>query len=69
MSSFLGVDIDREIEEIRHEGNDLAVFGQIADLQHIDTLEDQDVRPVDGGEFAGQHIVGQVRIARSLTLC
>ena len=61
---LVGIDIDREVEEIRDERHDLAVLRQFARLQHVDAFEDQDVRPVDGDELAGHDVIGQVRIDR-----
>ena len=51
--ALVGIDIDREIEEIRHHRHDLAVSRQVARLQHVDALEDQDIRPVDDLELSG----------------
>jgi hypothetical protein len=48
---LVGIDIDREVEEIRQERHERAVLGQLARLQHVDALEDQDVGPVDGDEL------------------
>ncbi len=61
---LVGIDIDREVEEVGDEGHELAVLRQLARLQHVEPLEDQDVRPVDRHELAGQHVVGEVRIDR-----
>ena len=61
---FVGVDIDREIEEVRHHRNRLAVARQPAGLQHIDAFDDQDVRPVDLDPFVRNDVVGQMRIDR-----
>jgi hypothetical protein len=63
---FVGVDIDRKVEEVRQERHDLAVAGQLARLQHVDAFEDQDVRPVDGRKRARHDVIGQVRIERRL---
>src|SRR3546814_2496353 len=60
------IDIDREIEEVGNPRHELAVGEQVARLQHVDALEDQDVRPVDDRELVGQDVKGQVRIARRL---
>ena len=44
---LVGVDIDREIEEVGDNGHRLAVARQPAGLQHVDALDDQDVGLVD----------------------
>ena len=61
---FLGIDIDREIEEIRNHRHSLAVARKPPGLQHVDALDDQNVRPVDLDPFVRDDIVGQMRIYR-----
>src|SRR5260370_21770097 len=61
---FVGIDIDREIEEIRNHRNRLAVAWQPSGLQNIDAFDDQDIRPVDLDPFIGNDVVGQMRIDR-----
>ena len=63
---LVGVDIDREVEEVRDERHELAVLRQFARLQHVQPLEDQDVRPVDGDDTrrAPRHRSGANRPAR-----
>jgi CheY-like chemotaxis protein len=62
--SFVGIDVDGKIEEIRHHRNGLAVAWQPAGLQDIDALENQDIRPVDLDPFVRNDVVGQMRIDR-----
>ena len=60
----IGIDIDREIEEVRDVGNAAAVARRAAGLQDIQALDDQDVGLVDDLMLACQHIIGQMRIER-----
>ena len=61
---LVGVEIDREIEEVRHERDRLAVLRQAAGLQHVQALDDEDVRPVDFDPLVRRHVVDQMRIDR-----
>ena len=48
----VGVEIDREIEEVRYERDCLAAFGQTRRLQNIETLDDQNIGVVGVNELA-----------------
>ena len=61
---LVGIDIDGEVEEVGHHGHRLAVARQAAGLQHVDALDDQDVRTVDLDPFVRHDIVDQMRINR-----
>ena len=43
----VGIDIDREIDEIRHERNVTAILRHICRLQNIETLDDQNIGVFD----------------------
>ena len=43
----IGIDIDREIEEVGDVGNAAAVARRPAGLQHVEALDDQDVGLID----------------------
>ena len=62
--ALVGVEIDREVEEIRDEWDRLAVFWQPAGLQHIEALDDQNVGAVDLDPLLWHHVIDQVRIDR-----
>ncbi len=57
---FLGIDIDGEVEEIRHHRNGLAVAREPAGLQNVDALDDQDVRLIDLDPFVRNDVGGQM---------
>ena len=49
---LVGIDEDREIEEVRGEDDRSARFRQLAGLQNVEALDDQDVGPVNDGLLA-----------------
>ena len=53
------VDVDREVEVVAHE---LAGLG--GHLEHVEALEDEDVRPPDGLFLAGNDVVDDVAVDR-----
>ncbi len=66
---LVGVDIDREIEEIGHERNRHAVLRHAGRLEDVEALDDEDVRPVDHLLLARHHVVDQVRVERRAARC
>src|SRR5271165_3926035 len=61
---ILGVQEDREVEEIGNERNLLAVARQSVRRQDVDALDDQYVRTIDGGRLALNNVVSEVRVDR-----
>ena len=61
---LVGVEIDREIEKVRHERDRLAVLRQAAGLQHVQSFDDEDVRPVHFHPLVRRHVVDEMRIDR-----
>jgi hypothetical protein len=61
---LVGVEIDREVEEVGHERDGLAILGRATGLQHVQPLDDQDVRMVDLDPLIGHHVVDEVRVDR-----
>ena len=59
-----GVEIDREVEEIRHVGDRLAVPRRRSGLQHVEALNDQNVRLLDLDPLVRLHVGDQVRVDR-----
>src|SRR5437763_14036624 len=59
------VEIDREIEEIRHIGNGAAISGRATSLQYVKSFDDQDVGPVNLDPLVRNHVVDEMRIDRS----
>jgi hypothetical protein len=52
-----GVDVDREVEEVRHHQGG-------AGLEHVETLENEDVGVLDDHLLAGDDVIEQMRIHR-----
>ncbi len=63
---LVGVDIDREIDEVRGEEQRPAAAAELAGLQNVQSLDDQDVGTIDRDELARNDIVDEVRIDRHL---
>ena len=61
---LVGIEIDREVEIVRHVGNGRAVARQAGRLEHVQTLDNEDVRPIDHCHLAGNDVVDEVRIER-----
>src|SRR5262249_20911344 len=61
---LIGVKVNREIEKIGYEWDRLAVFRQPAGLQHVQSFNDKDVRPVDLDRLVRHYVVDQMRIDR-----
>src|SRR5215210_1166891 len=57
-----GVDVDREVEEVRHRHPGPPVLPRAPRLQDVETLDDQHVGRAHHDSLAGQHVVGQVRV-------
>src|SRR5580704_17091743 len=62
--AFIGIEIHREIEEVGDEGHGLAVLGQAPGLQHVETLDNEDLGPVDLDLLVRNDVVDQVRVDR-----
>src|SRR5690606_25139014 len=60
----IGIDIDREIDEVRGEEDGRTIPGQVAGLQDIEAFHDEDVGAVDDDLLAGHYVIDQVRIDR-----
>ena len=60
----VGVDVDREVEVVRHEG--LRRVGVGARLEHVEALDDDDVRGPERDPLAWHDVVALVRIDRAL---
>ncbi len=62
--ALAGVEVDREVEEVRDEGGRRlgAPASLAAGREHVEPLDDQDVRPVDHHLRVGHDVVGQVRV-------
>src|SRR3954451_14852256 len=58
------IEIDREIEKVGNERDIPAALARPARQQHVDALEDKDIRTVDGNIFIRHDVVGEVRINR-----
>ncbi len=58
------VEVDREVEEVGHEGNGRAVPGQAGGLQDIQPFDDEDVRAFDHPLLPRDPIVDEVRVER-----
>ena len=61
---LIGVEIDREVEEIRDEGNRLAILRQATGLQHVQPFDDKYVRPVDLNRLVRHDVIEKVRVDR-----
>ena len=61
---LVGVQKDRKIEEIRHEGDHLVFARKTVGQEHIETFDNQDVRSVHGYGLARHHVVDEMRIDR-----
>ena len=61
-----GVDIDGKIEEIRDEGDGGAVLWQLCRLQHVQSLDDDDVGTLDQDGLIRQHVIDEMGIDRRL---
>src|SRR5215467_4615212 len=59
---FVGIEINREIEKVRHEWNRFPILRHAAGLQHIQALYDEDVWSVDFNRLVGHHVIDEVRI-------
>jgi hypothetical protein len=61
---LVGVKIDRKIEEIRDEGNRLAILRQATGLEHVQPFDDKYVRPVHLDRLIRHDVIEQVRVDR-----
>ncbi len=61
---LVGIEINREIEEIGDERNSLAVLGQAPGLENIETFDDEDFGPVDLDPLIWNDVVDEMRIDR-----
>src|SRR5262245_37043608 len=59
---LVGVEIYREVEEIRDVRNSLAVLGRSSGLQYVDPLDDENVGTIDLDPLIGNGVVKEVRI-------
>ena len=61
---LVGVDVDREVEEVGHVRDSLAILRQLPGLQHIQAFDDQDVGAVDLDRLVRHHVIDQMRVDR-----
>mgnify|MGYP001353347571 CR=1 FL=1 len=61
---LVGIDIDREVEEIGDEGHFLAVARQVAGLKDVQPFQDKDVGAVHGDRLARHDVIIEMRIDR-----
>ena len=65
---LVGIEIDREIEEVGDEGLRFVSIRRLPRLQDVQPFDNENIRPVDRNRFALKNIVGEVRIDRRLYL-
>ena len=58
----IGVDVDREIEEIGDERNGLSIFGHPRRLQDVQPLDNENIGSIDHQDLAWKNVVVKVRI-------
>ena len=61
---LVGVDVDREVEEVRHEHARRPAGLAVARLQHVQPFDDHDVGTIDDLELARHDVVRLVRVDR-----
>src|SRR5262245_45161501 len=62
---FIRIDKDREIEEVRNECTGRKSSTAVAGLQDIQALDDDDVGLLNDLHFAGNDVIGFVRVHRN----
>ena len=63
-----GVDVHAEVEEVAQGQAGAAVVADPRGLEHVEALDDHDVRPLDDDLLVRDHVVGEVGVDRRLDL-
>src|SRR5690625_5402979 len=64
-----GIDVDREVEEVRDRHAHPAVTARTGRLQHVQPLQDQHVGPLDHHPLVLDDVVGQMGVHVRLDVC
>src|SRR6267142_2692364 len=57
---LVGVEVDREVEKVRHIGDRFAVLGWPPGLQHIEPFDNQDIGLIDRHPLIRLHVVDEM---------
>ena len=61
---FVGVDVDREVEEVGDDNRRFDAAPAHRSLQHVEAFDDDDVGAVEHDLLVGDDVVGEVRVHR-----
>src|SRR5215207_8877248 len=61
---FARIEIYREVEEVRHVWNRLAIPRRAAGLQHVEAFDDENVWAINLDPLVGHNVIDQMRVDR-----